>query len=306
MIQNSMVQFMIFPNCNNNCKFCLRLNRDNWDIETKLKRIEEIKTNIKSLDWSQHPFGVSIMGGELYYETNETVIKEVLNLIDIIIEVVLKPYKTAKLSTVTNGIYDPNVFLFKVFDKVRDSVGIDKADINVSYDIKYRYDTKEREQMAINTINAIHKRYNYNVGVQTILTGYLIDAIGKKKFDIKKFEEKIIPGNQLTLLYPHPINPKLPPLDDFKFTRKQFLNFILWLKENFPRKYENFYLSTHNSAVFKKTGLKDVLEHKETEQPELWDGKQIINKQCNHSTLYQCYKDCDDCMLCDLQQIGRV
>lgn len=37
------------------------------------------------------------------------------------------------------------------------------------------------------------------------------------------------------------------------------------------------------------------------QNPRLSDGKEIINKKCGHSMLYQCYSDTDRCMLCDLE-----
>ena len=303
---SNMVQYSVFPNCQNNCKFCLRRDRDTWDKDKMIARIKEIEHNIKLVDWKdKYKDGISLMGGEIFFIQDEEVQDVFLELINLVIEEILIPYKKTKISTVTNGIYEPNDFLFKAFDIIKNSVGIDRADINVSYDIKYRFDTEERRLRCLKTINEIHNRYNYNVGVQTILTQYFIDAVNNKIFDIKTFEENEIKGCQLTFLYPHPINPLLPPLDDFKFSRNSFLEFMTYLKKNFPRKYDNFYLSTINSAIYKETGVRDPLAGKEDAKPILSDGKEIINNQCNHSTLYQCYSDCNKCMLCDLLNLGR-
>lgn len=304
---SNVVQYSVWPNCNNNCKFCLRLQRDTWTKEKMIARLEEIKENIKIVDWkNKYKDGISIMGGEMFFITDMELKEKFLEFIKFIVENIIIPVPTTRLSFVTNGIYNPQNLLFLVLDYLKDTVGIHRVDINVSFDIKYRFDTKERENMCINTINAIRNRYNYVVGVQTILTGYFIEAVFNKKFDIKKFENKVIPGSQLTFLYPHPINPSLPALNDFKFTRENFLKFMFFLRENFKMKYDNFYLSTINSAIYKETGLIDPLAGKEkTLQPLLADGKEIINRNCNHSTLYQCYSDCDKCMLCDLLTLGK-
>ena len=302
----NMVQYSLWPTCQNNCSFCLRLDRDIWKKDKMLKRIEEIKHNIRLVDWQdKYDGGISLMGGEIYFVEDEEVKQAFLSLIDDIIEIVLKPYDNTKISTVTNGMYDPNNLLFPTFDKIKENVGINRADINVSYDIKYRFSSEEKREQCLTTIRAIQERYDYCVGVQTILTQYLIDAINKNTFSIKSFEEKEIKGCQLTFLYPHPINPTLPPLNDFKFNRLSFIDFMVFLKYNFPRKYDNFYLSTINSAIYKETGARDPLAGKEDAQPVLSDGKEIINNKCNHSTLYQCYSDCDNCMLCDLISLGR-
>ena len=62
-----------------------------------------------------------------------------MELIDVIIEYVLKvsPNPHCKYSTVTNGIYDP-AFLYRVIDRIVSEVGIEKVDVNFSYDLKYR------------------------------------------------------------------------------------------------------------------------------------------------------------------------
>ena len=309
MFEERQIQFSTWPNCQNGCKFCLRKERDNWDKDKQIARLEELIKNVDYIDWSQYTGGVSILGGEVFFVEDCDVKDKFLEFINKLIDKVIIPFKTTRISTVTNGIYDPNNLLFPTFDLVQKRVGIQRADLNVSYDIKYRFSTEERRLRCIQTINELHDRYNYCVGVQTILTQYLIDAINNKEFNIQEFEEEIVPGNLLTFLYPHPINPILitkdNPMDDFKFNRKSFIDFMLYLKKNFPFKYDNFYLSTINSSIRKLTGARDPLAGKEDMQPVLSDGKEIINEKCNHSTLYQCYADCDKCMLCDLLNLDR-
>ena len=296
----AMVQYGVWPNCCNACKFCLRLNRDTWSTRYIIRRIRSIRKNIKTIDWkNDFKAGISLLGGELYFMTDEKIQNEFLLLIDDIIEFILKPNPRAVYSTVTNGLYDPT-FLFKVLDKIKDAVGIKRIDINFSYDIKYRYDSKAREQLCIENAKKVIQRYNYKLSVQTILTQYLIDAIMKNEFNIDNFEKNVIPGCQIAFLYPHPINPKLPPLDDFMFNRHSFLEFIKFLSEKYPMHLENFYCSVENSGVFKYTGMRNVSGTSE-QKPILSDGKEKLNPICHHSTLYQCYSDSDNCMLCDLK-----
>ncbi|MDY2882589.1 MAG: hypothetical protein SOT71_08045 [Romboutsia timonensis] len=304
---SKMVQYSLWANCQNNCKFCLRHDRTIWEPHKQVDRINEIRKNIRVIDWENtYNRGISLLGGEIFFVKDEEIIKNFLLLIDDICEIILKPVRTSRFSFVTNALYDPNTFLFKVLDRINETVGIERADINVSYDIKYRFDTLEKKKLCEKNIVKISKRYNYLVGVQTILTQYLIDAINKGEFNFDTQEKKVFKnGGMITLLYPHPINPELPPLNDFKFLRKSFIEFMNYLKINYPKKFENFYLSTINSAKLKETGARDPLAGKETAQPILSDGKEIINENCNHSTLYQCYSDCNNCMLCDLLTMGR-
>lgn len=296
-----MVQFGVWTNCCNNCDFCLREERIPYSKEKQLLWLERIKENIGLIDWkNEFSYGISLLGGELYFITDEDLQQSFLELIDIIIEKILKVSENpnCKYSTVTNGLYEPT-FLYKVVDKIKDTVGIQKVDINFSYDLKHRFSSEERRLLCLNNINDFHKRYNYDIGVQMIMTQYVIDEWKKGNFDVKTFEEKVIPGNHLTFLYPHPIRTGLK-LNDFNFKRSDFLTFIQYLKSECYPTYFSFLQSTKNSCTFKYTGLRDRGRKDSTEMPQLSDGKEIINSKCGHSELYKCYSDCDKCMLCDL------
>lgn len=305
---NNMVQFGIWSNCCNDCDFCLREERTPYTKEKQLLMIEAIKKNIDIIDW-EHDFdyGISILGGEIYYITDKDIQDAYMSLIDKIIDKILLPSKNpnCKYSTVTNGLYDPK-FLYRVIDRIIERAGLRFVDVNFSYDLKYRYKTEEKRLLVLKNINDFHKRYNYSVCVQMILTQYVINLWKEGKFDVNKFEQEEIPGNMLSFLYPHPIHTGIK-LDDFNFNRKDFLQFLMYLRKSNPRVYASFLLSTKNSGTFKYSGLRDRTFDNDfaRQKPILSDGKEIINPKCSHSTLYQCYTDTDKCMLCDLLNFDR-
>lgn len=297
-----MVQYGVWPDCTNNCEFCLRMNRTPYSKERKLFWLKQITENIKHIDWSKFSNGVSLLGGELYYIRDKELQTAFMELIDTIIEYVLIPgNENTKYSTVTNGIYKPD-FLYKVIDHIRDRVGMQHIDINFSYDIKYRYRTEASRQLALSNINAFHKRYNYRVGVQMILTQYVIDLWKAGQFDINQFIDQHFPGCTIGFLYPHPIHTKTKHLSDFNFKRFDFLQFLSYLKSANYEVYLNFVHSTKNSGTFKYTGLRDRLDLSVNQQPILSDGKEEVTS-CGHSILYRCYADSDKCMLCDILQL---
>lgn len=301
-----MVQYGVWSNCCNACDFCLRKERIPYSKKKQLFWLDNIKKNIPLIDWKdKFSYGISLLGGELYYITDKELQESFLELIDIIIEKILKVSKNpnCKYSTVTNGIYNPD-FLFKVIDKIINAVGIEKIDVNFSYDLKYRFKTEETRKLCLDNINKFHKRYNYSVGVQMILTQYVINLWKDNKFDVNSFIENDIPGNMLCFLYPHPIHTG-KKLKDFFFKRSDFLKFILYLKHSNNMVYKSFLYSTKNSGVFKYTGLINKLYPDITEQPVLADGKEILNENCGHSILYKCYSDSDKCVLCDLMKLDE-
>ena len=299
----SMVQYGLWSDCCNNCKFCLRKDRRTTTDEQKIKNIETIMTNIDYIDWeNKFSYGISILGGEIYFVKSKEVQDAYMKLIDKIIEKILKVSKNPKCrySTVSNGLYNPE-FLYRVIDRIVSEVGIDKVDMNFSYDLKYRYDSEEKRLLALKNINDFQKRYNYGVGVQMILTQYVLDMWKEGKFDVKQFENEVIPKCNLCFLYPHPINTGLN-LPDFNFKRGDLLKFLVYLRETSYQTYLNFIYSTKNSGTFKYTGYRDRkgFPDEDKQQPVLTDGKELINPRCGHSMLYKCYSDCDECLLCDL------
>ena len=296
----NMVQYSIWSNCCNNCDFCLRKERIPYSREKQLLTLRRTRKNLDFVDWKdKFSDGISLLGGELYYIEDKELQDEFMLLIDDIIEKVLKvsPNPNVKYSTVTNGIYNPE-FLYRVIDRIIDKVGIQAVDLNFSYDMKYRYKNEERRKLVLKNINDFHQRYNYKVGVQMILTQYVIDMWKRGEFDVNKFMDENIPGNTLCFLYPHPIETGLN-LTDFNFKRRDLFDFLKYLKEANYFVYVSFMLSTMNSCSYKYTGLKNRTSLDFTEEPKFTDSKEILT-ECGHSILYRCYTDSDKCLLCDL------
>ena len=301
---SNMLQYSVWANCCNSCDFCLRKERIPYSKEKQLKRLDRIKKNLDYIDWQgKFSSGISLLGGELYYITDKELQDSFLELIDLIIEKVLKasPNPNVRYSTVTNGLYDPE-FLIKVLDKIADACGTDAIDLNFSYDLAHRYKSEEDRLKVIKNVNLIHDRYNYRIGIQMILTQFVID-LWKSGVDVIAETYEVMPGNQICFLYPHPIHTG-KKLDNFFFKRSDLFDFLAWLKENYYQEYVSFMQSTYNSATYKWTGLKDIHRDSITSQPKLTDGKEEIT-ECGHSVLYRCYADSDKCMLCDLMMLDE-
>lgn len=299
-----MCQYSLWPNCQNSCKFCLKKEHTFYTKDEQLKLINYIINNIDNIDWkNEFSYGISLLGGEIYYINDKDLQHAFLALIDKIIDKILLVSQNAycKYSTVTNGIYDPS-FLYTVIDKIIDKTNISKIDINFSYDLKYRYKNENDRCLVLKNINDFSQHYNYKVGVQMILTQNLINLWKSNCNIIDNILKDIGKNNNLQFLYPHPIMTGYK-LDDFYFNRHDFLEFIRFLRNNYYDIYCSFILSTKNSSIFKYTGLKvrnKISDINDKSQPVLSDGKEILNPKCGHSVLYKCYADTDICMMCDI------
>lgn len=304
----AMVQYDLWNNCSNSCDFCLIYRKRILNNEQMIERIDQIIDNINYVGdrWTtQFSDGISLLGGEVYFITDLKVQEKLMELIDHIINKILLPNKVlghiCKYSTVTNGIYQPDL-LFRMIDRIVEKVGIEFVDVNFSYDLKYRFHTEESRLLCLENMRKFSKRYNYRIGAQMVVTEYLIDMINNKEFDIGEFQNKIVPNSIVEFLYPHEVHTG-KVLDDFQFPRDKFLRFLIWLKANYYENFINYCDSINNSSIFKYTGLYINADWSMEIEPKLSDGKEIINPNCNHSVLYQCYKDSDKCILCDILKI---
>ena len=304
----AMVQYDLWNNCSNSCDFCLIYRKRILNNEQMIERIDQIIDNINYVGdrWTtQFSDGISLLGGEVYFITDLNVQEKLMELIDHIIDKILLPNKVlghiCKYSTVTNGIYQPDL-LFRMIDRIVEKVGIEFVDVNFSYDLKYRFHTEESRLLCLENMRKFSERYNYRIGAQMVVTEYLIDMINNKEFDIGEFQNKIVPNSIVEFLYPHEVHTG-KVLDDFQFSRDKFLRFLIWLKANYYENFINYCDSINNSSIFKYTGLYINADWSIEIEPKLSDGKEIINPNCNHSVLYQCYKDSDKCILCDILKI---
>jgi len=304
----SRVQYGIWPNCCNSCDFCLNLRENFYDKDKQIKMLENVRHNIKLLDWKNvYYHGISLLGGELYFITDKDVQHTFLQLIDDIIEFVIgsTPGIYCKYSTVTNGLYKPD-FLFTVLDKFAEKNLLEHVDLNFSYDLKYRFKTDFHKNLCEENIIAVAQRYpELDVNVQMILTQHVINEYNKNPSLFKDLEAKL-GVSTINLLFPHKHNTG-KELVDFYLNRNDFLKFLYELNHADKKKVKQFVESIINVDDNALIGLyrrnhveKDNIDINQTPMKE--DNKVILNPVCGHSTLYQCYADSDRCLFCDIRK----
>jgi hypothetical protein len=282
-------------------------------IEEIVKELQSIIENIDLVDWkNEFSAGISLLGGELYFIEDPRYQEKFMELIDVIIEKILlvnKDNPMCRYSTVTNGLYDPK-FLYRVVDRIAEKASIQKVDVNFSYDLDFRFKNQDDAKRVLENVKAFSKRYNYQVGVQMILTQRVIDRIKTGEFDVNKFETEQLDGNLLAFLYPH--TPRAGfELEGFYFKRSDFIWFLNYLKAHNSRLFYAFSKSTENSGTFKYTGLSVRVKKGDgngtvsDQPPVLSEGKELINPRCGHSLLYRCYADSHRCILCDIKMMSE-
>lgn len=300
------VQYGVWSNCNNNCKFCLRKHRIPLTKEQIIHRLNMIEKNIYLVDWNTYECGISLLGGELFFIDDKDIQEKFKHLLKSVVEHVFPKGFDQKVSFVTNGIYSPE-FLFECIDIVTDCAKYpNRLDLNFSYDLEHRYKDESDRLLVLNNITLLHEKYNHKIqaAVQMICTENLANKILNNDWVPSHFCKQY--GCKFSLLYPH--DPQTGyVLDGFFLKRKTFLRLLTYLQETDHQLFYNFTRSIANSASFKYTGLAntsmDLMSDYSSLNPELSDGKDDINDVCGHSMLYKSYNDSTECLLCDLHII---
>ena len=129
----AMVQYGLWPNCTNQCDFCLLEDRVYKPEDARLRVLAAVKENIKTIDWKdKFSNGISLLGGEIFYTDSEKVKTSFLDLINQIVDDIFTKSNVAMISVVSNGIYDPDVLLRPTLDLLKKRNVIDRINLNFS------------------------------------------------------------------------------------------------------------------------------------------------------------------------------
>lgn len=182
------IQFELWKDCNNNCKFCFNKGQPDFD------KIESLNFVIQKV---QEPIvdrynEIGFIGGE-FFDTqidNEDVKKLFYKLFDIIIQKIYDK-KIVKLYITSSLILDMNKHLIPFLNYLQDKNVLEKVLLCTSYDLKYRFHTEERKKLWEDNMILLHQMYpNLRLHTETIVTGFFVDAVNNGEFSITDFCNK--------------------------------------------------------------------------------------------------------------------
>ena len=234
-----ILQYLLWTNCNNACKFCIRGDKSDAYSKTEdmLVSIQKAKSNILSQDWSSYKGGISIIGGELYYVEDRKLQLALLDLMHTATDVILKKNDSTCIVLITNLIYDDS-FLKEVLHQFEKEGVLNQVHLHTSFDLKYRYKDNADKQLMLSNLEDLSKEFStLNLTTQTILTQYFINAVNDGSFNISEFEEKY--NTRFTLLVPLYSNLSCT-LSDFFPKRRDFINFLIKLYDENPITFRKF------------------------------------------------------------------
>ena len=259
-MENINISFILFTDCNSNCKFCYqKYKRDKLDI-TDIDFIKSIPNILDKILYFKNPsynsfINIGLSGGELLYH-NELfpMYKELISNIN----KTIREYKDGimqlipSVTIMSNGLFD--------IDIVESLLKTTKSEIDISYDMSNRYKSKKEEKLVIYNIKKLFED-GFKPSVSFTLTK---DNI-YKFIDKEGFKDDIFKKVNISVSYFLPMSKKqrkmCPSSDelsyfyikayDFGYTNIDTIKNIVYEKSN------NRYC-TNGSIISKTTDLDNL------------------------------------------------
>lgn len=182
--QTKFIQYQLWQDCKNGCKFCSERNQLSVDKKWALQFILNKLDDPEVFDYEE----AGIIGGEIFDDQlDDLEVKDLFyKLID---KIIALPFK--KIYIATALLYDINKHLCPLIDYLIKINAFDRTLFCTSYDLKYRFNTPYKKELWENNMLYLKEKYpTIKTHVETILTQFFIDAVLNKEFSIKEFCDK--------------------------------------------------------------------------------------------------------------------
>ena len=178
-------EFLVWDNCNNNCKFCFqRENPRLFNFNTRKLILDETLRFIESANFLKGSH-VLICGGELFDKESDFEI--LLNFFNTICEKMLNN-EIDLLYINTNLIYKNLNGLLNVLDLIQKYNLFSRLKFTTSFDLKGRFKSEEIKQLMLNNLLFIKNKYSdCNIVTNIILTKDVCEGILENTFDLTAF-----------------------------------------------------------------------------------------------------------------------
>lgn len=330
---DKVLQFEVWNECNNACKFCS--NKYVYDItdEEKLRNLDIVQKKIAEPGiWTKYQ-KLGLIGGEFFQGQlkNSEVKQKYFSLIEQINQLLeageLKEFWTT--ATLTFADQDD---LWTMLSKISDT---SKVWICTSYDTVGRFHSQKMLDQWKENMHKIKQLFpKTKINTTTILTGDFIEEYLAGKFSIAEFTEEF----QSTWFSKPPMIPSECTeskkdynekfLPNFFPTRKRFLEFLLKFKtQESEFEYDKLFNTELRADALIKTDYHDsnnrmVIErNKETNEEvtkcvdnqDYESGSGTVKNEhndtngvCKHNKAYTPYVDSDACFYCDKEMIKQI
>ncbi|MDY2882587.1 MAG: radical SAM protein [Romboutsia timonensis] len=176
-----MIEFNIWKDCKNNCKFCFNRIRNNTDNKLSILKQVNFLLDEKEIEYYKN---ISLIGGEIFDSQldNPEVKIEFYKIVEKIIN------KNKKVFIMTNLIYQDNKDFYDFINFIKKNNYYDNITISTSYDIWGRFCEKTKKIFDKN-----FKYLNKNkikTTMTIILSAVFLEQYNTNKINIKKLRKQ--------------------------------------------------------------------------------------------------------------------
>lgn len=281
MTYKPIYEFLLWDNCNNNCKFCFQRKNPRLFNQNQRKKILDDTISFIKSDKFEKGSHVLICGGEIFDKSTDF---PDLNVFFAKIDGLMADGTIDLLYLNTNLIYEDVSGLGFVLDMMKDK--FDRLRFTTSYDLYGRFRKKADENLFFMNLNWIKEQFpECNIVVNTILTKQTCEKIINKEFSINQFMEKY---NCWVNLIPYIVYD-----EKMSATRGEIFNALRIVEQENPGYLEKY---VPNITIEQKKNL--FVYH---------DGEYHFSScdinDCGHSINFKRYSKAGTCFCCDLKEI---
>jgi len=282
-------EFLVWDNCNNNCKFCFQRNNPNiLTLEEQKNSLNKVLEFIDSSKFIKNSH-VLIVGGEIFYINNDF-----LNSFFKKIVANMLSNKIDLLYLNTNLLYKNLSNLFYILDLIKEYELFHRLKFTTSFDLDGRFKSENDKQLMLNNLLLLSNKYlndGLNIVTNIILTKKVCDSILNNTFNVIDF---MIKYNTYVNLLPYIVYDKTLSVEKNKIFKT--LEKVNEIAKN--TKYENYL-----ESYIKNFDL--------PQKKELYHYNKVLKNfdycscelnTCGHSINFNKYTEENTCFVCDLKK----
>lgn len=185
--KNKFLQYELWKECHNGCKFCCNKGQKDLDKASSLmfvlKKLDDPEVN----DYNE----IGFIGGEFFdVELGNSVVRDLFYKVFEKCAELIKTGVIDKLYFTTALIYNMECYLKPFLNKLKEWGILDKTLLCTSYDIAYRFHSDEKRNLWKSNMLELHKLYpELKLHTEIIVTQWFVDAVNNEEFSITDFQK---------------------------------------------------------------------------------------------------------------------
>lgn len=281
-------EFLVWDNCNNNCKFCFqRENPILFDHSGRKMVLDETINFIKSDKFIKGSH-ILICGGEIFDKPRD------FEILDDFFCKILKFMVDGTVDLLyinTNLIYKDLLGVDRLLQRIRTLNLFDRLRFTTSYDLEGRFKSKEDEELMLSNLRLLSGIYkDLKVVTNTILTKQVCEKILDGTFNPKHFCDSF--RCDINLI------PYIVYTKELSASREQIFKALLKtndLIDGYFKRYTNNLTLKQDKLLYKYNKLTKRLEF-----------VSCGNSECGHSENFKLYSEDKRCFICDLIELNNM